>query len=52
MVKIERSKAKFLPGRNEDYPIFGEKVYYPMAGKVIKVENNINNNKPFIDKYP
>ena len=52
VVKIARSKGKFLPRRNEDYPIFGEKVYCPMPGEVIKVENNIDNNKPFIGKYP
>ena len=52
IVKIDPNKKRFLPKRNEEYPIFGEDVYCPMEGKVIKVENNIADNEPFIGTYP
>jgi hypothetical protein len=52
VVKIGKNYKRFLPKHNEDYPIFGEKVYCPMDGKIIKVENNIDDNKPFIGTYP
>jgi murein DD-endopeptidase MepM/ murein hydrolase activator NlpD len=35
-----------------EYPIYNENVYSPIDGEVVKVENNINDNEPFIGKYP
>jgi hypothetical protein len=52
IVKLNVDEQKFLPKRNEEYPIFGEKVYCPIAGQVVKVENDIDDNKPFIGEYP
>jgi murein DD-endopeptidase MepM/ murein hydrolase activator NlpD len=52
IVKIDRSKKTFLPPDNEDYPIFEEEVYCPMAGSVIKVENGIEDNIPYSGNYP
>jgi hypothetical protein len=52
IVKIGTNKKRFLPKSNEEYSIFGEKVYCPMEGKVIKVENNIDDNEPFVGTYP
>jgi hypothetical protein len=52
LVKIKKNKKGFIPRHNEEYPIFGEKVYCPMAGQVVKVENNIDDNEPFIGHYP
>jgi hypothetical protein len=52
IVKIDSNKTTFLPTRNNEYPIFGEKVSCPLEGKVIQVENNIDDNEPFIGTYP
>ena len=52
IVKIKNEKMKFLPECNTDYPIFTEKVYSPIEGIVIKVENNISDNKTFAGNYP
>ena len=42
----------FFPQRNEEYPIFGEKVFAPMDGEVVKVENTIPDNTPYAGSYP
>lgn len=52
IVRIGRSGNNFLPRRNEDYVIFGQKVFSPVRGKVIKVENDINDNIPYSGSYP
>jgi hypothetical protein len=52
IVKIDPSKKSFLPPDNEDYPIFEEEVYCPIAGSVIKVENGIEDNIPYCGNYP
>ncbi|HVZ95959.1 MAG TPA: M23 family metallopeptidase [Chitinophagaceae bacterium] len=52
MVKLSSSPAKFLPLRNEDYPIFGEAVYSPMDGTVFKIVDGIADNVPFSGNYP
>ena len=52
IVKIDRNKKRFLPAYNEEYPIFGEKLYAPMEGTIIKTENKIDDNTPFIGTYP
>jgi murein DD-endopeptidase MepM/ murein hydrolase activator NlpD len=41
-----------MPLNNEDYPIFGEKVFCPINGTVIKVVNNIDDNIPYSGNYP
>jgi Peptidase family M23 len=52
IVKINEFKSNYLPLQNKDYPIFGEKVFCPINGLVIKVENNIADNIPFSGNYP
>jgi hypothetical protein len=52
IVKIDNPGPKFLPAQNEDYLIFGERVYSPVSGLVIKVENNIEDNIPYSGNYP
>jgi hypothetical protein len=52
IVKLEKGKPGFLPLKNDSYPVFGEKVYSPMEGVVVKSENNIPDNEPFSGNYP
>ena len=52
IVKLPGSNSNFFPLQNEDYPIFGEKVYSPISGVVIKVENGIPDNIPYSGNYP
>jgi hypothetical protein len=52
IVKTYRSGSKFLPQQNEDYSIFGENVYCPMGGIVVKVVNDIDDNIPYCGNYP
>lgn len=52
IVKIKNSGSNYLPPQNDDYPIFGEKVFSPMDGIVVKVENNIEDNIPYSGHYP
>jgi hypothetical protein len=52
IVKINNINQKFFPPRNEDYPIYGEKVFSPLSGVVIKFENNIPDNIPYSGGYP
>jgi hypothetical protein len=53
IVKINEDRAfNFLPKRNEEYPIFNEKIYSPMDGVVVKAENDIPDNIPFADEFP
>lgn len=52
VVHIGRSKKKFFPPENEDYLIFSEKVFAPIAGTVLSVENNIPDNQPYCGGYP
>lgn len=52
IVKIKNSESNYLPPRNEDYPIFGEKVFSPLSGVVVKVENGIEDNIPYSGHYP
>lgn len=51
IVRIGSSK-RFLPAGNNDYSIFGDKVYSPIEGIVIKVVNDIDDNLPFSGNYP
>jgi hypothetical protein len=46
------SSRSFFPLQNSDYPIFGEKVFSPVSGIVLKVENSIDDNIPYIGNYP
>lgn len=52
IVKIEVSKFKFMCASNEEYPIYGEKVYSPVNGIVLKIVNDIDDNKPYSGNYP
>jgi hypothetical protein len=52
IVKTDDSERKFLPQLNEEYPIFGEKVFSPVSGQIIKAEANIIDNAPFCGDYP
>jgi hypothetical protein len=52
VVKLYGGSKTFLPIKNDDYPIFGEKLYSPLDGTVIKVINNIEDNTPFSGNYP
>jgi len=52
IVKIKNSGSNYLPPQNDDYPIFGEKVFSPIDGIVVKVENNIEDNIPYSGHYP
>lgn len=52
IVKISNDKFGFLPETNNKYPIFGEEVFSPIDGIVIKVENKIPDNNTFSGNYP
>jgi murein DD-endopeptidase MepM/ murein hydrolase activator NlpD len=52
IVKIKNSGSNYLPPQNIDYPIFGENVFSPIDGIVVKVENNIEDNVPYSGHYP
>lgn len=52
IVKTGIRRSSYLPLKNEDYMIFGEKVFSPINGTVIKVINDINDNSPFSGNYP
>ena len=52
IVKIGKDKMNFLPITNEAYPIFNEKIYSPIDGLIVKVVNNIPDNKTFAGNYP
>jgi len=52
IVRIDNQRRRFLPAQNEDYPIFGEKVFSPVSGVVVRVENSINDNTPYSGGYP
>jgi len=52
IVKVRDNNLNFLPLKNESYPVFNEKIYSPVSGKVVKVENNIPDNQPFSGNYP
>ncbi len=52
IVRVDTTKKTFLPPGNDDYSIFGEKIYSPISGTVIKVENGIADNIPYSGNYP
>lgn len=52
IVRLSKEKRKFFPPANEDYAVFGEAVYCPMDGTVVKVINEIDDNIPFSGNYP
>jgi len=52
IVKIKNYGSNYLPHENDDYPIFGEKVFSPVSGIVVKVENGIKDNIPYSGHYP
>jgi hypothetical protein len=52
IVKLDKSYPAFLPNKNSAYPIFGESVFSPIDGTVVKVENTIPDNPPYSGNYP
>jgi hypothetical protein len=52
IVKITPRHERPLPEQNDQYPVFGENIYSPMGGMVVKVEDGIRDNLPFSGKYP
>lgn len=52
IVKLPGRSGKFMPPRNENYLVFGEKLYSPMDGVVFKAINTIDDNTPFSGNYP
>jgi hypothetical protein len=52
IVMIVPGYPSFLPVENGQYPVFGLNIYCPMDGEVIKVVNNIPDNKPYSGNYP
>ncbi len=52
IVKINETGKRFFPPENKDYPVFGEKIFSPVRGLVIKVVNDIDDNVPYAGNYP
>jgi hypothetical protein len=52
IVQLSASPDKFLPRKNEDYPVFSEKVFSPINGLVVMVKNNIEDNLAYSGNYP
>ncbi len=52
IVKTDCKMPKWLPGKNEDYPVFGESIYSPIEGQIVKVENSIPDNEPYAENFP
>ncbi len=52
IIKLPEKRKGFMPGENEKYPIFGEKIYSPMEGSIFKMVDGIEDNLPFSGNYP
>jgi len=52
IVKISNDKNGFLPKSNDRYPIFNEKIFSPLDGEIVKVENSIPDNYTYSGNYP
>lgn len=52
IVRLADRGSKFMPAENIDYPVFGQDVYCPVQGSVLKVVNDIEDNVPFSGNYP
>lgn len=52
MGKYGRTVKSTICHKNQDYYIYGEKVYSPLDGEVLRVENEIKDNQPFPVKLP
>ncbi len=52
IVKIVSNRRKFLPTQNDNYGIFGEKLFSPIDGEVVKVADSIDDNIPYKGNYP
>ncbi len=54
IVKLNENGRKFLPSENKnaDYPVFGENIYSPVYGQVVKVVSDLEDNIPFSGNYP
>ncbi len=52
IVKLGGGKLEWLPKKNGKYPIFNEKIYSPIDGRIVKMENDIDDNEPFQEHFP
>lgn len=52
IVKIGSGGGKFMPPGTGDYAIFGENVYSPISGVVVRAENSVDDNIPYSGNYP
>ena len=52
IVMIDNSGRLFLPPQNEDYPVYGKKVFSPMSRVIFKIENSVMDNIPYSGNYP
>lgn len=52
IVRLSAGNHGFLPAANNDYSVFGEKLYSPMGGIIVKVINNLEDNIPYSGDYP
>jgi hypothetical protein len=52
IIKVSNSAINYFPPLNEDYPIFGEKVFSPVSGLIVKVDNSFEDNVPYSGNYP
>lgn len=52
IVKITKGNREFMPSSNENYPVFGDTIYCPLEGTIVKVINDINDNLPYSGNYP
>ena len=52
IVMRSKEKMNFLPRENKNYPVFGQSVFCPINGKVVKVVNDIDDNLPYSGNYP
>jgi len=47
-----KTVKNLLTKQNKDYAIYGERVYAPISGRIVKVEDDIEDNIPFPVKLP
>lgn len=52
IIKLSEEKTSFFPVAIQDYAIFNENIFSPIEGLIIKVVNDIVDNKPFSGNYP
>ena len=52
IVRLSDREPLWLPRENGGYPVFGENVYSPVDGRILKTVNDIADNKPFEEDFP